>query len=341
MTKTLTILKRLYAKSASQLSMRTGLSLNKPAYICAKMTMRCNSRCAHCNIWKMDFYPTELSTDDWFRILRELRSWLGRFRMVFTGGEALLRNEMCDILAHAVRLGIRVELLSNGIMLDAALAARVVATGIDQVTISFDGVTPEVHDRFRGKTGFHAATKAAILSLAEERRKQGRLLRILLKTVISTNNLHEITAVALWAKEQKLEVQYQPIEQNYGEEPSPDWYRHSPFWITDVASLRKEISALTQIKERGGGVIANTAGDFDFFLSYFEKPETMMSAIQSHDNKVRKTSCPHAVGNFVMESNGDVRMCFRMEPIGNVSRTSPVTIWRERPRCWAGPCDYR
>lgn len=325
----------------ARVSMLTGLNLNKPVYICAKMTMRCNSMCVHCNIWKTKFDEQELSTADWLRVLNELRDWLGPFRMVFTGGEALLRDDMLTILEHASRLGIIAELLSNGIMINGELPTQISATGVEQVTISFDGITSEVHDRFRGRTGFHAASKAAVLALADQRRKNGFPMRILLKTVISANNLHELAAIACWASDHGLEVQYQPIEQNYGVADNPDWFRHSPFWIQDVAKLKAELGALRKMKERVGKTIANAAGDFDRFLHYFESPETLMASIQSHEDKVHKGRCTHAVGNFVMESNGDVRMCFRMGSIGNVSNRSPMDIWCKRPRCWSAACDFR
>lgn len=321
-------------------SMVTGLNLNRPTFICAKMTMRCNSRCAHCNIWRMESNEGELSTEQWLRVLEGLRNWLGRFRMVFTGGEALLRDDMLTILEYAVKLGINVELLSNGLLIDEAMAGRIVATGIDQITLSFDGVTPAVHDRFRGEAGYHVRTVDAILALSRQRQKSATPLRILLKTVISANNLHELAAIARWADEHGLAVQYQPIEQNYGEEPDPHWYRGSSLWISDLTALREEFTALRELQAQGN-CIANAGDDYDRFLTYFEKPAELMASIQAHDTKNRRGDCPHAVGNFIISSNGDVRMCFRMASIGNVALQSPEEIWRKRMRCWAGPCAYR
>lgn len=320
--------------------MRTGLSFNKPTYICAKMTMRCNSRCAHCNIWQMAVNEPELTTREWLNVLNDLQHWLGDFRMVFTGGEALLRDDMLEVLRHAVDLGIKVELLSNGIMVDAHLASRIVSTGIEQITISYDGVNPETHDRFRGEVGYHAATKAAIESLVFDRRQQNSPLRVLLKTVISANNLHELTSIARWSEELGVEVQYQPIEQNYGENENLSWYKASPLWIKDLVSLKKELGELQHMKSQGKSSIANRPNDFNLYIRYFEFPDDLMRTIQAHVNRSRISYCPAAVGNFVMESNGDVRMCFRMEPIGNVGLKSPPLIWRERQRCWASVCDF-
>lgn len=320
--------------------MRTGLSLNKPTYLCAKMTMRCNSRCAHCNIWQMPFDEPELSTDEWLRVLDDLHRWLGGFRMVFTGGEALLRDDMLEILCHAVRLGIKVELLSNGILIDQALASRLVSLGLEQITISYDGITAETHDRFRGDAGYHAATKGAIEFLVAERKKQHSDLNILLKTVISANNLHELTAIAAWAEEMGVMVQYQPIEQNYGDGEDLIWYQKSPLWPQNLDAVSKELRVLQGLKE-GKGAITNPVDDFTRFIRYFENPDELMRSIQAHDKKRKATLCPAAVGNFVMESHGDVRMCFRMEPIGNVKEKPPAALWRERVRCWGQSCEYR
>jgi len=38
----------------------------------------------------------ELSTVQWFDILEQLSRWLGRFHLVFTGGEALLRTDIAS-----------------------------------------------------------------------------------------------------------------------------------------------------------------------------------------------------------------------------------------------------
>jgi MoaA/NifB/PqqE/SkfB family radical SAM enzyme len=110
--------------------------------------------------------------------------WLGSFSMVFTGGEALLRDDMLDILAYAASKDIRVELLSNSIVVDNQMAIRIVDTSIDQFTTSFDGFKAETHDRFRGGAGYHARTIAAIKAFCTHRQSQKRPLKILLNTVI-------------------------------------------------------------------------------------------------------------------------------------------------------------
>jgi MoaA/NifB/PqqE/SkfB family radical SAM enzyme len=327
-------------RALQKMSLVTGLSLNKPTYICAKMTMRCNSRCIHCNIWKTKYDIEELSTAQWIRILDQLRQWLGVFNMVFTGGEALLRPDMLAILIHAVGLGINVTLLSNGLIIDETMAEAIISTGIAQVTISVDGLSAAIHDGFRGEAGFYEKTISTILILNRLRRQNAKPMRLLLKTVISANNLHELPALAIWAKKQGLEIQFQPIEQNYGEEPNPAWFLTSPLWIKNLDTLCKVIDELRQFKQQGFPIV-NSESDFIRYSEYFRKPEELMVMIQAHYSKKQAKSCYAAMGDFVISCNGDVQMCFRMHPIGNAAAKPPQIIWQERQRCWAGPCNYR
>ncbi len=324
----------------AEISLKTGLNLNRPTYICAKMTMRCNSHCTHCNIWKIDSNERELTTVEWYHTLDGLHDWLGSFNMVFTGGEALLRDDMLEILTYAVNKGISVELLSNSIIVNDFLAQAIVDTGIAQFTTSFDGMNPETHDRFRGKDGFHAKTVAAITALSTYRQKQENPMKILLKTVISANNLEELADIARYSQQQGVEVLYQPIEQNYGEEPNADWYKESSFWIRDFAKLKEGVGQLQELKRRGFPIV-NSEDDLATIIRYFECPEELMAAVQAHDTRTAKDTCRHAVTNFVISSNGDVQMCFKMKPIGNLRSSSPREIWNKRKHCWVSSCNFR
>lgn len=329
-------IKYKYSRVLSRISMYTGLRISKPTYVSAKMTMRCNSKCVHCNIWKMNFNEKELSTQDWFRVLNDLRKWLGPFNMVFTGGEALLRDDMISILSHAVKIGLTVELLSNGIKIDDTLAGKIADTGIDQITMSYDGLTPEVHDRFRGDPGFHERTTKAIQAFLS--RKNGP--RILLKTVISANNIHELAGIAQRFNDPRLKVLFQPIEQNYGEPVNYQWYHDSPLWIKDHESLKDQFEKLKEIINSGNTTVVNQVSDFSLYYDYFKNPDIWMSTIQRHGKTISKI-CTESVGNFMISSNGDVQMCFQMKPIGNLKNQNPREIWSKRPKCWMTRCEYR
>jgi MoaA/NifB/PqqE/SkfB family radical SAM enzyme len=304
------------------------------------MTMLCNSRCVHCDIWKNDDVGPELTPAQWRVFLDNLSAWVGKAHIVFTGGEALLAEGMPSILSHAVSLGLKVELLSNGLIINAELADQLMKMGLEQITVSFDGSTQATHDRFRGGEGFYSKTVAGLRLLIEAREQYGTETTILLKTVVSSNNLTELAELAEVAKQWGLSIRYQPIEQNYAEPVDPSWYRRSPLWITDIESLERMIGSLKALRSRGAP-IENSDLELDTIVAYFRDPEKLMHAVQGHDTHTDTKFCSHAVTNFVVSSNGDVRMCFMMDPVGNVTREKPENIWKNRARCWIGPCGHR
>ena len=323
----------------AEASLLSGLNLNKPASVTAKMTMRCNSRCRHCDIWQIDYAEREMSTAQWLEALERLRGWLGEFPMVFTGGEALLRPDLVEILEHAVSLGIQVELLTNGLDVDNELAGKIVASGIAQVTLSYDGATPATHDSFRGESGFHARTARAIAALARHREQSGRPLAILLKTVINRGNLPELAEIGAFARAGGFRLRYQPIEENYAAAPDPRWYQKSDLWIHDIPQLHAQISRLKEL-QAAGALIDNRPSELDSFVRYFENPEQLMAEVQAHEVGRSGKACLSSVSSFVISGNGDVRLCHQMAPIGNLTLRGPQQIWSQRKRCRIDTCGY-
>jgi radical SAM protein with 4Fe4S-binding SPASM domain len=110
------------------------------------ITYRCNNDCAHCYNARERNYP-ELPTEDWKRILEKLRN-LGIPHVVFTGGEATLREDLPELIACAAQLGLIVGLNTNGRRLsDMRYVQRLVEAGLDHVQITVESCDPEIHNR--------------------------------------------------------------------------------------------------------------------------------------------------------------------------------------------------
>ena len=77
--------------------------------------------------------------------------------LILSGGEPLLRPDIFLLARHAVALGMRVSLASNGTTITPQVADEIAACGISRVSISLDGATSEKHDQSRGKGSFQAA----------------------------------------------------------------------------------------------------------------------------------------------------------------------------------------
>jgi MoaA/NifB/PqqE/SkfB family radical SAM enzyme len=324
-----------------KISVANGKSLNKPTYICIKITERCNAQCHHCDIWKIGKPYGELTTTQWKETIIRLRRWLGPFFLVITGGEPFLRQDIVELTNFATRQHVFIELLSNGWLLNHEIAEQLVKIGLYRCTISLDGINPLTHDTFRGISGFHMKTTNALNYLKKFKDKYHSPIQIVIKTVVMKHNLDELETLVSWVKEKGFTgIIFQPIEQNYSEPVNPNWYKTSQLWISDLAKLTRTMDNLIRLKETGAPIL-NRISDFNMMKEYFMHPERLMQTVQEHANVSAKQICYHGTGNFVISSNGDVRMCFQMEPIGNVIHTNPKQIWNTRSICWKMRCPYR
>jgi radical SAM protein len=133
--------------------------------------------------------PGELTTEEGFRLLAEVRSF-GEPLMIFTGGDPLKRPDIFELLFEIVRLGLRTTITPSAtpILTRDAIAA-IQRTGVSRMALSLDGADEISHDGFRGVHGsFHrtlgALREAGSLGLETQvnttvtRRNLGRLERI-------------------------------------------------------------------------------------------------------------------------------------------------------------------
>ncbi|HEY3445590.1 MAG TPA: radical SAM protein [Myxococcales bacterium] len=137
-------------------------------YLFLEVTRRCNLACVYCG---SDCHEKgsrgEIPASEWKRILGEIAAdYDARKVMVaVTGGEALIRDDIFEIMGELHRLGFPYGMVTNGGLLDAKAAKSLVEVGIGSISLSMDA-PPEINDRLRGK-GCSAAVETAIGHLRE------------------------------------------------------------------------------------------------------------------------------------------------------------------------------
>ena len=117
-----------------------------PLWLLAELTYRCPLHCVFCyNPVNFAQTATELSTDDWLRVLREARA-AGSVQCGFSGGEPMVRDDLEVLVAEAHRLGFYTNLLTSGVGLTEARAAALKSAGLDHIQLSFQDSTKELND---------------------------------------------------------------------------------------------------------------------------------------------------------------------------------------------------
>ena len=172
-------------------------SADKKPVVVWNVTKACNLRCIHCYA-SADNRPAEneLTTEEGFRLLEDLAQF-GCPVVLFSGGEPLVRPDIFDLIAYAVRLGLRAVLSTNGTLIDHDLAKELKKFGLSYVGISLDGIG-EVHDRFRGSKGCFEKVIQAIENCQREGLKVG------LRFTINKFNAEEIPKVFDFVEEMKV-----------------------------------------------------------------------------------------------------------------------------------------
>jgi heme b synthase len=167
---------------------------NKLNMVAWEVTRSCNLNCVHCRAAaNCGPYPGELSTQKCFQLIDEIAAMSSPV-IILTGGEPLLRPDIYDIAGYGTQKGLRMVMATNGTLLDAAAAQKMMQSGIKRISISIDGKDAQSHDAFRQEKGAFAGAMAGI----EELKKVG--MEFQLNTTITTANLSQIKDILELAK---------------------------------------------------------------------------------------------------------------------------------------------
>ncbi len=127
--------------------------LKGPTQLVLDITNRCNLRCLHCFNSSGDG-NNELSDKEIIRLIFEIVR-IRPFNVCFSGGEPLLRrNLLFDCLEILASNSIRTVVLTNGTLLNKKTIKTFLKLKVQEIEVSLDGPTEEIHNRLRGNSFF-------------------------------------------------------------------------------------------------------------------------------------------------------------------------------------------
>jgi len=163
--------------------------MNELRMIAWEVTRQCNLSCIHCRASAQEgLDPNELTTEECLRLLDDIASF-SRPVIILTGGEPLLRKDVFQIARYGSDTGLRFVMAVNGTLVDEEMARKIQDAGIQRISVSIDGATPENHDRFRQVPGAFEGALQGIRST----KKVG--LEFQINTTITRHNSQELAAI--------------------------------------------------------------------------------------------------------------------------------------------------
>lgn len=167
-----------------------------------EITSACNLSCATCIRQAWDEPPDHMPLARFRRLLDGLPQH--PVTLSLSGfGEPLVHPDILTLVWLAREQGARVEIITNGMLLDAALARELVAAGVGQVTVSLDGGDEVAYAAVRGHA--RAPAVAAVMALVEARRRARRPVDIGVAFVATRRNIDSLPELLALVHEQTLD----------------------------------------------------------------------------------------------------------------------------------------
>jgi MoaA/NifB/PqqE/SkfB family radical SAM enzyme len=173
---------------------RNKIGILQPIILAHMVTFRCNMRCHYCDYWRRNSYEMNLREIE--RMLKEA-SDLDVAIYTATGGEPLIRKDICSILNLANDYGFYTLLITNGLKLKGK------NLNVDIVTISLDTLR---RDRFYRITGVDALDK-----VIDSIKWASNVYDVCINVVLHEDNADEVEELVRFADECNVYITFEPV----------------------------------------------------------------------------------------------------------------------------------
>jgi radical SAM protein with 4Fe4S-binding SPASM domain len=205
----------------------------------------CNFRCAYCYLADRTAGVDEMSRVEIREVLLQAKE-LGARKIIILGGEPSIYPHLVEMLRFLDRLGLTIEIFTNGSGVDEELAT-VLAEVQARVVVKMNSRKAEVQDRLAGKKGAFAIIGQALEHLRRAGYPSERLF-LAASTIICRQNLEELPDLWQWLRAQGIEPYFEIL--------TPQANALENTWLeVDPAELRALFSRLSTLDREHYGRI--------------------------------------------------------------------------------------
>jgi len=276
------------------------------------ITYRCNLKCAFCyagcntstNPINSD---KELPTNGLKTLIQKIALEAKVPSISFTGGEPVLRKDLPELISYAKSLDMRVNLISNGTLVNKEKAIELVAAGLDSAQISLEGCDEEMHDTL---VGMHGAFEKSVQAV-HHFKSQG--IHVHSNTTLNGANLHQASMFPSFVKNM---LGLKKFSMN--------------MMIPSGSVLKNESLKLyySRMKEPLQSIIENSKKQEVEFMWYSPLPLCMFNTIT---HGLGNKGCAACDGLISVAPNGDILPCASFnQPVGNLYTYSFDKVWNQK-----------
>ena len=282
---------RKYAKYFLKLVELRMLNKAAPLEATIAITNRCNINCVYCYGNYPERNDKDIPLETIKALIDEMVSMGLRFVHI-SGGEALLRKDVGEILEHVKKKGILLEIITNGVLTRKYIP--LLRRTIDFICISIDG-NEEITDQNRGKGVY-----ANALETVRACRDAGIITRV--NGVLSEKTVDTVEHLILLAKKENFLLSF---NLPYGS-MSDDRTKSMPF---NDQKMREGLGKIVYYKKQGYP-INFSAKTYEYVMNW---PVSLAQCKldRAFIDKIGFHNIPCYYGKYicVIDANGDVYPC--------------------------------
>jgi Fe-coproporphyrin III synthase len=272
---------------------------------------RCNCRCLMCDIWKIR-ETREITASDLAPHLESLRLLSVKW-VVFSGGEPLLHSGLASLSKPLREQGIRVTLLTAGVILERF--SQLVAENADDIIVSLDGPQP-IHNEIRGIPRAFARLANGIAAL----RRIRPAIAVAARCTVQKGNFRHLRPTIDTARELRLNsISFLAADL------TSEAFNRRQRWSTErQASVSLDALDLPILADEIEKLICEYDSEIrsGFVAEDAEKLRRIVLHFRSHLDYSPPIAprCNAPWVSAVVEADGTVRPCFFHPPVGNLFR---------------------
>lgn len=298
-------LKELYKLYLSRV---LNISLIKPKTVTLTLTSKCNLRCIMCDHWKLK-NQEELDIGEIKYLIDQIKDW-GIVEIELSGGEPFVRKDIWEIIKYASFKNLKMNITTNGTLLNKKNLERLFAYKVNRLQISLDGIG-DTQDRIRGVKGTYEKIIRTVKQINGMRKQRHSTMEVNATTVIMQQNIHELADLVNLTKEIGFDsITLQPVNDSnlaIGKKK-----RYNPLRVKDLQELDKQINRLIELRKKDA-YIGNPVSYLKIVNDYFR------------NKKLKKIKCYSGFIGTIITPGGRLWTC--KGDFGNLKKEGMQNVW--------------
>lgn len=103
-----------------------------------EITSSCNLNCRYCHNQEFANQNNDMSTEEILKLVENLNESNKIKKVLLTGGEPLMKPDICKIISKLTAMGIKVDMVTNGVLLTKKKLLELQEAGLKRIRLSID-----------------------------------------------------------------------------------------------------------------------------------------------------------------------------------------------------------